>query len=79
MVMPLCGTFDYTGVVPDTKADWMSGGWKVHDKSWRAAGGLRGLRWVSKSGSLGDDRLVGLEPTVRLSDGRVIVTATGRH
>jgi hypothetical protein len=33
MVMPLCGTFHYAGVVPDTKDAWESGQWTLKDQS----------------------------------------------
>jgi hypothetical protein len=89
MVMPLCGTFHYAGVVPDQQAS-LEGQWTFEDlsgaemfprveppaawKFWkptaRPADGLDRLR---------DNRLVGLQPAVRISGSHVILQAASRH
>ncbi len=90
MVIPLCGTFHYAGVVPDQQASLELGQWTFEDQSgaemvpqvespaswkfWRRtgrpAGGLDRLR---------DNRLVGLQPAVRISGNHVILQAASRH
>jgi hypothetical protein len=70
MAMPLCGTFKYTGVVPDTKADRESGQWQVHDTSGAS----------SRTGDpLWDNRLIGLKPTLRILGSHVVLEAPSRH
>jgi hypothetical protein len=90
MVMPLCGTFHYAGVVPGLQVSQESGQWTFEDQSgaetvppvdspaswklWkrlaRPAGGHDRLR---------DNRLVGLQPVVRISGSQLILQAASRH
>jgi hypothetical protein len=59
MAMPPCGTFSYSGIVPDLASD-VARPWRLIDQSGAAS---------KKTGSsLQDDRLVGLEPSLELVD-----------
>src|ERR1700674_4229342 len=69
MVMPLCGTFRYAGVVP---ADGLrSRRWTLQDASGASATGRRN--------ALFDNRLVGLQPTLEILDGQLGLTASSRE
>ena len=68
MVMPLCGTFRYAGVVP---ADGLrSGPWMLQDAS--AASATR------RGDALFDNRLIGLQPTLEISNGQLVLKASSR-
>ncbi|HKQ57667.1 MAG TPA: hypothetical protein VJY35_07340 [Candidatus Eisenbacteria bacterium] len=72
-MMPTSGTFHYTGVVPESTAARESGEWRLTDGS--------GAPPSARSGDLdrlGDDRLVGLQPTLRVSGRRLVLEASGR-
>ena len=85
MVMPLCGTFHYAGVVPDTRAARESGQWQLQDES---GAEVRYRPWwkVWKRDPTGDadldalryNRLIGLRPTLRISGGHLVLQAPGR-
>ena len=81
MAMPLAGTFDYAGLVPG-KTDFQSGRWQLKERSWAA---LPELSFVERHLGLGgpyrelvNHRLVGLQPTLRIRGGDLILEATGR-
>lgn len=66
--MPLCGTFDYVGVVPaDLK---LPTEWTLEDASGASAEVL--------GNSFIDDRLVGLRPGLALVNDRLVLTASSR-
>ena len=71
MTMPPCGTFQYTGVVPKTFS--RSGLWQIEDPSAR----VLAKSWLGNP--MVDNRLVGLSPTVEISDGYLILTASGSY
>src|SRR5215475_14058502 len=76
MVMPLCGTFHYAGVVPDTRAERESGKWRLQDRS----GAPLRTEWKFwKRDDLFDNRLVGLRPALRIMRGRLTLEAAGRR
>jgi hypothetical protein len=76
MVMPLCGTFYYAGVVPDTRAERESGKWRLEDQS----GAAPRTDWrFWKRDELFDNRLVGLRPALRIMSGRLMLEAAGRR
>jgi hypothetical protein len=90
MVMPACGTFHYAGLVPDTKAALESGQWTLEDQS--GAARLKGLSpprawgfWKRDSrrddifDRLRENRLVGLEPTLRISECHLVLETASRH
>ena len=90
MVMPPCGTFHYAGVVPDMKAALESGQWVLEERSgpvtqmeptpaqtwkfWK-----RDSRRDSRFDELRDNRLVGLEPTLRISEGHLVLEAATQY
>jgi hypothetical protein len=89
MSMPPCGTFHYAGLVPAAKTAWESGGWTLDDQSGAAMaeGVTRREGWkfwkpVSPRDDalhrLRDNRLIGLTPTLRLSNGHLILDAASR-
>ena len=71
MVMPSCGTFCYSGVVPDSKAALASGDWTLQDQS--------GAALEAFTSELRSNRLVGLEPTLRISKGQLVLETASRH
>ena len=87
MVMPLCGTFDYAFVVPDTEAARESGIRTLAEPPEAVPPRARAWLWniwsqvpgLDGYDSLRDDRLVGLAPTLRISGSRLILTAAHRH
>jgi hypothetical protein len=74
MVMPLCGTFHYAGVVPDTRADRESGKWRLDDQS--GAAPRTDWRFWQRN-ELFDNRLVGLRPALRILRGQLMLEAVG--
>jgi hypothetical protein len=86
MAIPPCGTFHYAGVAPDTRAARESGCWRLKDKSgassitvpkswqvwkfWKRDANLDPLIY---------NRLIGLQPTLRISGGQLILEAGSRH
>ena len=70
-MMPLCGTFHYAGMVPYGKACDKSRPWKLQDES--------GAALLQKGDSLVDNRLIGLQPVLEISDNHLLLTASGRH
>lgn len=70
-MMPLCGTFHYAGMVPYGKACDKSRPWKLQDES--------GAAPLQKGNSLVDNRLIGLQPVLEISDSYLLLTASGRH
>lgn len=73
MVMPLCGTFHYAGVVPELKAVLAGDRWPLDDRSGAEtvlAGGFDRLR---------DHRLLGLHPFVRISGIQLVLESARRH
>jgi len=90
MVMPLCGTFHYAGVVPETSVDRESGLWQLEDRSGaipptRASSRPWWKFWTrdptrdADMNPLRDNRLVGLQPTLRILGGRLVLEAGARH
>jgi hypothetical protein len=79
MVMPLCGTFRYAGIVPDSESARESGRWKLKDQSGAAPVVKWGIFEFWKRDALRDNRLVGLRPTLRIADDRLILTASWRR
>jgi hypothetical protein len=90
MVMPLAGTFYYTGVVPATQAERESGLWRMKQqrdppsqleldshKFWQIW--QRDSVRQAAADHLRDARLVGFEPTLRISGIRLILEAHSRH
>lgn len=73
MVMPLCGTFHYSGVVPAAVPDRTSGRWKLKDASFNDRNGLLKL---GDPDPLNDTRLVGLQPTLRATQGVLLLNAS---
>ena len=71
MVMPACGTFHYSGVVPDAKAALESGHWTLEDRS--------GAALRAPTSELRDNRLVGLEPTLRISESDLVLETASRQ
>ena len=71
MVMPACGTFHYSGVVPDARAALESGYWTLEDQS--------GAALRAPTSQIRDNRLVGLEPTLRISECHLVLETTSRH
>lgn len=69
MAMPLCGTFHYCGTVPDDKADRESGAWRLQELL------LPPSQSSSDYDQLRDNRLVGLQPTLRVRGGEFVLTA----
>jgi len=69
MAMPPCGTFVYTGSVPE--GAWNAGGWQLRDVS--------GADPLRSDEPLRDNRLVGLRPTLQISGGCLILTASGEN
>lgn len=89
MAIPLCGTFHYAGIVPDAKVVWGSGRWTVEDQSGaaRIEGGTRSEGWKfwtpsstrdDSHDSLRDNRLIGLRPTLRISECHLILETASR-
>jgi len=79
MVMPLCGTFRYAGVVPGTKAARESGQWQLEDDSGAAPLGEQPASTDDADlHPLRDNRLVGLRPTLRISGRDLVLEASGR-
>ena len=77
MAMPPCGTFQYAGLVP--KDMGRSGRWRLEDRSGAPpVGRFWFLRFLGGH-SLRDDRLLGLRPTLEISDDHLILKASGRH
>jgi hypothetical protein len=72
MAMLLCGTFHYTGVVPDTKDARESGEWKLAQLS---DGAPLTSEILQEWKQLRDSRLVGLEPILRVSGSHLILEA----
>ena len=74
--MPLCGTFQYTGVVPQNFR---------HSARWKLADPFETVIWKSwfrrfwKGDPLVQNRLVGLWPTLEISDGHLIFRASGPY
>jgi hypothetical protein len=68
MVMPHCGTFQYTGVVPPDGL--RSGSWTLQDAS--------GASVIGRGDPLSDNRLVGLQPKLEISNGQLVLKASGR-
>jgi|SRR3954447_12687966 hypothetical protein len=70
--MPASGTFFYAGFVPATGDPRDGGSWPLEDRSGapRRLIGLRRLR---------DNRLVGLQPTARLTRDHMVIEATDRN
>jgi hypothetical protein len=73
MVMPLCGTFHYSGIVPAAVSDRTSGRWKLKDASFDDRNWLLKL-WDRDR--LRDSRLVGLQPALRAAQGTLLLSAT---
>ena len=71
MVMPACGTFYYSGVVPDARAALESGHWTLEDQS--------GAALRAPTSQIRDNRLIGLEPTLRISERHLVLETTSRH
>ncbi len=59
MVMPASGTFQYSGIVPENPAR-SDGRWEMHDES--------GAESSSGSDRLKHNRLVGLQPSLQITD-----------
>src|SRR5688500_8640248 len=88
MVMPNCGTFHYVGVVPPTADARRSGQWRLEDISGARRGTSTPASSVANFGArledddlyddLTDDRLVGLEPTLRITDDGLLLEASRR-
>jgi hypothetical protein len=76
-MMPPCGTFRYAGVVPATLRG--SGRWKLEDQSGAPPLEKFGFLKFWQGPSLRDDRLVGLQPILRISDGFLILKASRWH
>jgi len=74
MAMPPCATFHYAGFVPDTRADRESGQWQLQDKSGAFPSGKS---W--KPDPLRDNRLLGLQPRLRIVGSQLVLEASGRH
>ena len=70
-MMPLCGTFYYAGAVPYAKDDCKSRPWKLQDES--------GAAPRETGDELVDNRLIGLQPVLEISDSHLLLTASGRH
>ena len=68
--MPLCGTFYYAGVVPD-EDDRKSRPWKLRDES--------GATPHELGDGMVDNRLIGLQPLLEISDSNLRLSAPGRH
>lgn len=70
MTMPPCGTFQYSGVIP---TDWPHPQevWKLQDQS--------GAKPGKTANPMLHNRLVGLEPILEISDGRLLLTASDLH
>jgi len=90
MVMPLCGTFHYAGLASGTKIEQQTGGWKLTDQSGarRLEEAISPFSWkflrrdVTRDDDrdpLRDNRLVGLEPILRISGRRLIIEARSRQ
>ena len=62
MSIPLSGTFEYAGIVPDSDIQ-SAGRWQLREQS-EAEPSTRG-------GSLSHNRLVGLQPSLEITDGGV--------
>ena len=77
--MPLCGTFHYAGIVPKAKADCESGSWRLQDQSGARLFAKFDSLKLWKSDSLRDNRLVGLQPTLRVSGGQLVLSASGKQ
>ena len=71
MVMPACGTFHYSGVVPGAKAALESGHWTLEDQS--------GAALRAPTSELRDNRLLGLAPTLRISECHLVLETASRH
>jgi hypothetical protein len=88
MVMPNCGTFYYVGVVPPTADARRSGQWTLADLSgaphskpktaFSLTSWWRGSTHYGPHGNLRDDRLVGLEPKLRITDDGLLLEAASR-
>ena len=89
MVMPLCGTFHYAGVVPEQQASPGLSHWTCEDRSGAAVRSAHETpaswkfwrRRVHPAGGLErlrDNRLVGLQPLARISGGQLILEASSR-
>src|SRR5687768_5263527 len=76
MAMLVCGTFHYAGIVPDTTEARESGRWKLKDQSNAAP---RTDVIPDEWKRLRDNRLVGLEPTLRISAPRLRLEAVGQR
>ena len=70
-MMPLCGTFQYAGVVPAAKADCKSRPWKLQDEF--------GAAPRETGDELVENGLIGLQPVLEISDSSLVLTASGRH
>ena len=70
MAIPLCGTFHYVAVIPD--------GFRPGESVVPAqdASGPPDVRGRS-SYQLGDEPLLGFDPTLSIRDGRLVITASG--
>lgn len=76
MVMPLCGTFQYAGVIP---VDWSPPG-----RFWSPPGRLRlddqsGAASAGSGDPLFENRLVGLQPVLEISTNQLVLKASGRN
>jgi hypothetical protein len=78
MVMPLCGTFDYAGIVPASKLARASGLWVLNDQS-GAARIWQVWKFAHGYDPLHDRRLVGLRPRLRVAGTRLILKAPLWH
>jgi len=86
MVMPLCGTFHYAGIVPDSQASTDSSQWTLEDQSGaETASRIESGAWwkfwkrapTRRDGfeRLRENRLVGLRPVGQITGSRVILQA----
>ncbi len=89
MVMPLCGTFHYAGVVPDLQAGLELAQWTLEDQSGaemvpQIESPISWKFWKRPARSAGgldhlrDNRLVGLHPVVQISGSELILQAARR-